>query len=127
MVSDFMLLAHNMEIGISCSLHSKSAHVAQVSAALSEVGGTSSCVPVCLAPLSCAPRECRQVEHFISSGAGSLPCLPIWPFPDKMFPDNLRSADTKETEPSETDPGVKSGEMIKYPCSRKGNVAGYAL
>ena len=35
--------------------------------------------------------------------------------------------DTKETEPSETDPGVKSGEMIKYPCSRKGNVAGYAL
>lgn len=46
--------------------------------------------------LSGAMGEQRQTEHFISSGAESLPCLPIWPFPNKMVPDYLRSADTRK-------------------------------
>lgn len=87
-LSDFIVWAYSMGIWIAGSPNSPSEPLPWIPQLW---GSLNVCLHVCLS--FCLAHVPGQVEHLISSGAGLLPCLPIWPFSDKMFPGYLKSTD----------------------------------
>lgn len=126
-LSDFTVWAYNMGICISGSPNSPSLPLPWIPQLW---GRLNVCLYVCLSVFlsgSCTRTvgEQGQVEHLISSGAGSFPCLPIWPFPDKMFPGYLKSTDIMKLSQMRLTLVWKSRELIKSLPRRKGSIAEY--